>query len=58
MLLFLAETEMDLIEMVVYGDVIRPGLQCRVLSKAEEAGILGSKSKKNAMMACAVSSEP
>ncbi|KAK1317234.1 hypothetical protein QJS10_CPA05g01820 [Acorus calamus] len=40
---------LDLIEMAVYGDVIRPGNQCHCRTKAEQLGLV--KSKK-AMSAC------
>jgi hypothetical protein len=41
-----ADRELDLVEMAVYGDVIRPGLQCRIRSFSEHAG-LTSKRKEN-----------
>ncbi|KAG6479784.1 hypothetical protein ZIOFF_063258 [Zingiber officinale] len=41
--------ELDIIEMAVYGDVIRPGNQCRCRTVAEMMGIVKSK---NPMAAC------
>eukprot|EP00897_Mesotaenium_endlicherianum_P006541 jgi/Mesen1/5915/ME000030S05181 len=37
------DREMDLVEMAVYGDVIRPGMQCRVKSVAEALGLTKAK---------------
>ncbi|KAG6543555.1 hypothetical protein Mapa_015049 [Marchantia paleacea] len=39
------EKELDLIEMAVYGNVERPGLQCRCKSVAESLGTSLSKAK-------------
>lgn len=39
------DTEMDLVEIAVYGNVIRPGLQCRVKTVAETMGIVPAKFK-------------
>ncbi|KAK6925058.1 HNH endonuclease [Dillenia turbinata] len=44
-----ANKEMDIIEMAVYGDVIRPGNQCRCRSVAE---MLGKFKSKDDMAAC------
>ncbi|CAI5535937.1 unnamed protein product [Closterium sp. Naga37s-1] len=35
-----AERDLDLVEMAVYGDVVRPGMQCRVTTVAEAMGVL------------------
>lgn len=35
-----SDAEMDLVEMAVYGNVIRPGMQCRVRSVAEGLGLV------------------
>uniref|UniRef100_A0A0D9XIP2 HNH nuclease domain-containing protein n=1 Tax=Leersia perrieri TaxID=77586 RepID=A0A0D9XIP2_9ORYZ len=43
------ERELDVIEMAVYGDVIRPGKQCRCRTVAE---MLGQVKSKNHMAAC------
>jgi len=43
------DKELDVIEMAVYGNVMRPGLQCRCKSVAEMLGQLKSKSPQ---MAC------
>jgi len=43
------DKELDVIEMAVYGNVMRPGLQCRCKSVAEMLGQLKSKSSQ---MAC------
>ncbi|KAL6011991.1 hypothetical protein ACLOJK_002458 [Asimina triloba] len=45
----LAEKELDIIEMAVYGDVIRPGNQCRCRTVAE---MLGQYKVKNPLAAC------
>jgi hypothetical protein len=45
----LAGKELDVIEMAVYGDVIRPGKQCRCKTVAE---MLGQVKPKNQMAAC------
>ncbi|KAF6171763.1 hypothetical protein GIB67_007284 [Kingdonia uniflora] len=45
------DKELDIIEMAVYGDVIRPGNQCRCRTVAEVLGQYKSKSKGN-MDAC------
>ncbi|GAQ83886.1 HNH endonuclease domain-containing protein [Klebsormidium nitens] len=34
-----SDRELDLVEMAVYGDVVRPGLQCRIRSFSEHAGL-------------------
>ncbi|KAK3153521.1 hypothetical protein QOZ80_2BG0175890 [Eleusine coracana subsp. coracana] len=44
-----ADKELDIIEMAVYGDVIRPGKQCRCRTVAE---MLGQVKSKNNMAAC------
>lgn len=49
MKLFLADKELDIIEMAVYGDVIRPGNQCRCRTVAE---MLGRVKSKNPLAAC------
>ena len=41
--------ELDVIEMAVYGDVIRPGKQCHCRTVAE---MLGKVKTKNRMAAC------
>ncbi|CAI5473074.1 unnamed protein product [Closterium sp. Yama58-4] len=38
--LTLTDRDLDLVEMAVYGDVVRPGLQCRVTTVAEAMGVL------------------
>lgn len=43
------DKELDVIEMAVYGDVIRPGKQCRCKTVAE---MLGQVKPKNQMAAC------
>lgn len=43
------DKELDVIEMAVYGDVIRPGKQCRCRTVAE---MLGKVKSKNQMAAC------
>ncbi|KAK3042710.1 hypothetical protein RJ639_000768 [Escallonia herrerae] len=43
------DKELDIIEMAVYGDVIRPGNQCRCRSVAE---MLGTYKSKDRMAAC------
>ncbi|KAJ7552671.1 hypothetical protein O6H91_06G063900 [Diphasiastrum complanatum] len=45
------DKELDVIEMAVYGNVIRPGLQCRCKSVAEKLG-LASRKSKGPEMAC------
>ena len=47
--LLIPDKELDVIEMVVYGKVMRPGLQCCCNSVAEMVGQLKSK---NIQMAC------
>jgi len=47
--LLISDKELDVIEMAVYGNVMRPGLQCRCKSVAEMLGQLKSKSPQ---MAC------
>lgn len=42
------DKEFDLIEMAVYGDVVRPGKQCRCKTVAE---MLGEAKSKNQMAA-------
>lgn len=39
----LADKELDIIEMAVYGDVVRPGNQCRCRTVAEMLGQVKSK---------------
>ncbi|CAI7753960.1 unnamed protein product [Closterium sp. NIES-53] len=34
------DKDLDLVEMAVYGDVVRPGMQCRVTTVAEAMGVL------------------
>lgn len=46
------DKELDLIEMAVYGDVLRPGLQCKCKSVGETLGIAISKAKVPAMASC------
>lgn len=43
------DKELDIIEMAVYGDVIRPGNQCRCRTVAE---MLGQYKSKNPLAAC------
>ncbi|KAL2243073.1 UNVERIFIED_CONTAM: hypothetical protein Sindi_0425300, partial [Sesamum indicum] len=43
------DKELDIIEMAVYGDVIRPGNQCRCRTVAE---MLGMYKSKDQMAAC------
>ncbi|XP_072971806.1 uncharacterized protein [Typha angustifolia] len=43
------DRELDIIEMAVYGDVIRPGNQCRCRTVAE---MLGHVKSKNPLAAC------
>ncbi|OAY80155.1 hypothetical protein ACMD2_19127 [Ananas comosus] len=43
------DKELDIIEMAVYGDVIRPGKQCRCRTVAE---MLGQMKSKNHLAAC------
>jgi len=43
------DKELDIIEMAVYGDVIRPGKQCHCRTVAE---MLGKMKTKNRMAAC------
>ncbi|CAI5534979.1 unnamed protein product [Closterium sp. Naga37s-1] len=38
--LTLTDKDLDLVEMAVYGDVVRPGMQCRVTTVAEAMGVL------------------
>jgi hypothetical protein len=45
----LSDKELDIVEMAVYGDVIRPGNQCRCRTVAE---MLGQYKSKNHMAAC------
>lgn len=45
----LADKELDIIEMAVYGDVIRPGNQCRCRTVAE---MLGEYKSKDRAAAC------
>lgn len=40
-----ADRELDIIEMAVYGDVIRPGNECRCRTVAEMLGKLKSKDR-------------
>lgn len=47
-----ADKELDVIEMAVYGNVIRPGLQCRCKSVAETLGTALSKSKGPEVLTC------
>ena len=44
-----SDKELDVIEMAVYGDVIRPGKQCRCKTVAE---MLGQVKSKNQLAAC------
>ncbi|KAG0549087.1 hypothetical protein BDA96_01G224800 [Sorghum bicolor] len=46
---FSKDQELDIIEMAVYGDVIRPGKQCRCKTVAE---MLGQVKSMNRMAAC------
>ncbi|XP_024402901.1 uncharacterized protein [Physcomitrium patens] len=46
------DKELDLIEMGVYGNVIRPGLQCKCKSVAETLGTALSKQKGPEMSSC------
>ncbi len=46
------DKELDLIEMAVYGNVIRPGLQCKCKSVAETLGTALYKSKGPEVSAC------
>lgn len=48
MLLKIADRELDIIEMAVYGDVIRPGNECRCKTVAEMLGKYKSKDHKAA----------
>eukprot|EP00250_Pteridium_aquilinum_P001571 c11761_g1_i2 orf=176-550(+) len=45
------DKELDVIEMAVYGDVIRPGLQCKCKSVGETLGV-AIKAKGPAMASC------
>lgn len=45
----LADKELDIVEMAVYGDVIRPGNQCRCRSVAE---MLGKFKSRDHLPAC------
>lgn len=45
----IADKELDVIEMAVYGDVIRPGKQCRCRSTNE---VLGKHKPKDQTAAC------
>jgi len=47
-----SDKELDLIEMAVYGNVIRPGLQCKCKSVAETLGTALYKSKGPEVSAC------
>lgn len=47
--IYLADKELDIIEMAAYGDVIRPGNQCRCRTVAE---MLGKVKLKNPLAAC------
>ena len=49
MFIQLADKELDVIEMAVYGDVIRPGNECRCRTVAE---MLGKYKSKDSMAAC------
>ncbi|KAK9278633.1 hypothetical protein L1049_028206 [Liquidambar formosana] len=53
-LALLSDKELDVIEMAVYGDVIRPGNQCRCRTVAE---MLGQYKSKNPMAACKLPSD-
>lgn len=44
----IADKELDIIEMAVYGDVIRPGNECRCRTVAEMLGKYKSKDSKAA----------
>lgn len=48
----LEDKELDIIEMAVYGNVIRPGLQCKCKTIGETLGIFVSKSKGPEMASC------
>lgn len=48
-ILQLVDKELDIIEMAVYGDVTRPGKQCRCRTVAE---MLGKYKSKDDMVAC------
>ncbi|XP_022639346.1 uncharacterized protein LOC106766777 isoform X4 [Vigna radiata var. radiata] len=45
---FTADKELDIIEMAVYGDVVRPGNQCRCRTIAEKLGKFKPKDDKDA----------
>ncbi|GAA0139772.1 hypothetical protein LIER_01253 [Lithospermum erythrorhizon] len=49
------DKELDIIEMAVYGDVIRPGNQCRCRTVAE---MLGKYKPKDHTAACKLPTEP
>lgn len=46
------DKELDIIEMAVYGNVIRPGLQCKCKTIGETLGIALSKAKGPEMASC------
>ncbi|KAH6555247.1 hypothetical protein KP509_03G060500 [Ceratopteris richardii] len=50
------DKELDVIEMAVYGDVIRPGLQCKCKSIKETLGI-AAKKKGPVVMSCELPSQ-
>jgi hypothetical protein len=45
----IADKELDVIEMAVYGDVLRPGKECRCKTVAE---LLGQSKSKDGKAAC------
>lgn len=45
------DKELDVIEMAVYGDVIRPGLQCKCKSVGEALGVV-MKAKGPVVTSC------
>ena len=47
-----ADKELDVIEMGVYGNVIRPGLQCKCKSVAETLGTALYKQKGPEALSC------
>lgn len=48
----MADKELDVIEMAVYGNVIRPGLQCKCKSVAETLGTALYKQKGPEVSSC------
>lgn len=49
----IADKELDIIEMAVYGDVLRPGKECRCKTVAE---LLGQSKSKDGKAACVLPS--